>query len=148
MLDVPGFFPICSDVTDDGSIVVGSNGDGSVFRWTYEGGTEIIGSGQAHETFWAKIAGDGSAIVSDQADSLGVSQAARYTEGDGWQLLGGGANIDGSISSGWGISQDGSVVTGFMWTEQARAEGFSWTQGGGMVGLGATRREHPAAATT
>jgi probable HAF family extracellular repeat protein len=92
-------------------------------------------------TFYASVSADGSTIVSSVADAADLFSAARWTaQGDGWQSLGGlpdQSSPDGAeISSGWGISGDGSTVVGLGWHTNYKAEVFQWTEATGMVGLG------------
>jgi probable HAF family extracellular repeat protein len=87
------------------------------------------------------VSADGSTIVSSVADASGLFSAARWTEqSNGWQILGGlpdQSSPDGAeISSGWGVSGDGSTVVGLGWHTNYKAEGFQWSEATGMVGLG------------
>jgi probable HAF family extracellular repeat protein len=127
-------------ISGDGSVVTGVT-DGRVFRWTADLGLTYISPRDFLYTFYASVSADGSTIVSTVADSTGIFSAARWSEqGAGWQTLGGlpGQNSpDGAeISSGWGVSGDGSTVVGLGWHTNYRAEAFQWTEATGMVGLG------------
>src|SRR5215472_15759240 len=127
-------------ISANGSVVVGVS-DGRVFRWTPDLGLAYISPQDVLHTFYASVSADGSTIVSTVADSTGLFSAARWTaQGDGWQTLGGlpdQSSPDGAeISSGWGVSGDGSTVVGLGWHTNYTAEGFQWTEATGMVGLG------------
>ncbi len=73
----------------------------------------------------------------------GIVSAATWTSGGGWSFLG---CLPGVIptpeepaqcGSAYDISGGGSVVVGLAWHgDTFRAEGFRWTSGSGMVGLG------------
>lgn len=127
-------------ISANGSVVVGVS-DGRVFRWTPDLGLAYISPQDVLHTFYASVSADGSTMVSTVADSTGLFSAARWNaQGDGWQTLGGlpdQSSPDGAeISSGWGISADGSTVVGLGWHTNYRAEAFQWTEATGMVGLG------------
>jgi hypothetical protein len=99
-------------ISADGSVVVGVS-DGRVFRWSPDQGLTYLSPRDAIHTFYASVSADGSTIVSTVADATGLFGAARWTEqGNGWQTLGGlpdQSSPDGAeISSGWGVSGDGS----------------------------------------
>jgi probable HAF family extracellular repeat protein len=127
-------------ISANGLVVVGVS-DGRVFRWSPDQGLTYISPRDLLHTFNASVSADGSTIVSSVADSSGIFSAARWTEqGNAWQTLGGlpdQSSPDGAeISSGWGISRDGSTVVGLGWHTNYTAEAFQWTDATGMVGLG------------
>lgn len=127
-------------ISANGSAAAGIS-DGRAFRWTPGGGTQYLSPSSWLYTSSAGISADGNTVVSTVADETGMFSAARWTTGtQSWENLGGlpgQKSPDGKqISSGWGVSGDGSTVVGLGWHTNYRAEGFSWTQSGGMVGLG------------
>jgi probable HAF family extracellular repeat protein len=127
-------------ISADGSVVVGVS-DGRVFRWSPAQGLTYLSPQDTLHTFYAGVSADGSTIVSTVADATGLFSAARWDEqGNGWQTLGGlsdQTSPDGAeISSGWGVSGDGSTVVGLGWHTDYKAEAFQWTEATGMVGLG------------
>jgi hypothetical protein len=77
-------------------------------------------------------------------DSLFATQGI-WTEGEGWirafpPLAPGGAPIDNSIASAWGLSGDGSTVTGFYWSSNATgpfggAQPCAWSMADGVTVL-------------
>lgn len=124
----------------NGSVVVGVS-NGRVFRWTPDLGSVYISPQDVLHTSYAGVSADGSTVVSTVADSAGLFSAARWTGPSGaWQTLGslpGQSSPDGTqISSGWGVSEDGSTVVGLGWHTDYKAEAFQWTETTGMVGLG------------
>jgi probable HAF family extracellular repeat protein len=127
-------------ISANGSVVVGVS-NGQVFRWTPDLGAAYISPSDYVHTFRASVSADGSTIVSTVADSTGVFSAARWTDQrTAWQNLGGlpgQTSPDGmQISSGWGVSGDGSTVVGLGWLTNYKAEAFQWAEATGMVGLG------------
>jgi probable HAF family extracellular repeat protein len=133
-------------ISANGSVVVGVS-DGQVFRWSPDLGLTFISPRDVLHMFNASVLADGSTIISTVADATGIFSAARWTEqGNGWQTLGGlpdQSSPDGAeISSGWGVSGDGSTVVGLGWHTNYTAEGFQWTETTGMVGLGQPPASH------
>lgn len=122
-----------TDVTGDGTIVAGNTGYyGSCFTWTEAGGIVDIGGNAGMVT----ISDDGSA-VSAILEDLGLQYAGLWLGGTSWQNLGGiGGQSGTSVSTNYGISGDGSTVTGLAWVDAGTAHAFSWTQATGMVDLG------------
>lgn len=127
------------DCTPDGATIVGVVG-GRVYRWTEATGLEFLSDSNDQHIFRAQISSDGTTIVSNTFDpGSGAYGAGYWTEPTSWVPLGGlpwSTIVDGAISSGWGVSGDGAVVTGFAWVAGARAEAFRWTETTGMVSLG------------
>ena len=127
-------------ISANGSVVTGVS-DGQVFRWTPELGLTYLSTKDFLHTFYASVSADGSTIVSTVADSTGMFGAARWNDQSStWQSLGGlpgQSSPDGTqISTGWGVSGDGSAVVGLGWHTNYKAEAFYWTEATGMVGLG------------
>jgi len=123
----------------DGGAAAGVS-DGRAYRWTPGGGTQYLTSQDYFNVFTAGISADGQTVVSSQQDEEGLFTAARWTQGSGWETLGGlpgQTSPDGqALSVGFGVSGDGSKVVGLGWHSNFRAEAAQWTQGTGMVGLG------------
>ncbi len=128
-----------TDITPDGSIVVGSLG-GDVFRWDLNSGDfEDIGGISP-----AGISDDGTRIASSIVDTDGVVKAAIYENGI-WTVLppvpgSTPCNQDGTITASRGkdISGDGSTVVGMNYGDQCFQGGiraFKWTADGGSVAL-------------
>lgn len=127
-----------TSISGDGSVVVGVV-SGSVFRWTKSGGLQVLGgSGTGNPT----VSGDGSTIIGTAIDSsTGYETASIWQAGTTWSPLGGipgGGPSGSSLSSGWGVSEDGSVVVGLGWLNAGTAHGFRWNQLSGVVDLGST----------
>ena len=127
-----------TSISGDGSVIVGSIG-GSVFRWTESTGTVILGGVSNGNP---SVSTDGSTIVGTAVDSLsGLETAAIWQGGTSWSNIGGipgGSPSGSSLSSGWGVSGDGSVVVGLGWIDAGTAHGFRWEQSTGVVDLGST----------
>jgi probable HAF family extracellular repeat protein len=126
------------DLSANGSVAVGVT-NGVAWRWTIDGGLQPLTPANGRFTSTAAVSADGSTVVSSLVNpDSGYAEAARWTADTGWQYLGGlpeGGPLDGQLSSGWGVSGDGSVVVGLAWLANGRAEAFQWTAADGMVGL-------------
>jgi uncharacterized membrane protein len=138
---------IPTDITADGSVVVGSVDGGSPnvgtgFRWDLNLGTyeDIGGTGQK-----ASISDDGTRIVSNILDTDGTIKAAIYENGH-WTPL---PPVPGAVpcndlgtpvyTSVQDISGDGNTVVGLSYGAagcySATTRGFKWTAAGGTVAL-------------
>ncbi len=127
--------PIDSQVTGmsaDGQVIVGSFLFGAPsFRWTRDGGTEIIGGNGG----LARVSRDGSTISGNLIVD-GHNEAALWLGGTDWMGLGGFSDTGcPDFSNNYGISGDGSVIVGLGW-EGCQARAFRWEQSTGMVDLG------------
>jgi uncharacterized membrane protein len=141
---------LATDISADGSVVVGNTvGAYETFRWTQS--TGIVPLGRATAPVLGVGAGtpdvswDGNHISATILDDTGtLATQGRWTNGAGWQELmppvpPGGGVLDQSLGSAWGLSGDGSTVTGFFWRPGqpgGSAHASSWTQATGVVDLG------------
>ena len=131
------------DVTPDGGTVVGTS-DGRAFRWTEVGGVQFLTPADFLHTFDAAVSDDGATVASTlENPGDNIVSAATWTQGGGWSFLGCLPGVPptpeqpAQCSTAYDISGDGSVVVGLAWHgDTFRAEGFRWTGGSGMVGLG------------
>jgi uncharacterized membrane protein len=139
-----------TDLSADGSVAVGNtNLDFETFRWTQATGVvplgratvPVIGTGAGTPD----VSWDGtqiSATILDDTGTLGTP--GRWTLGSGWQqlmppTLPDGGVLDNYYGSGWGMSGDGTTVTGFYWRPGQTgglAHGFQWNDGMGLATLG------------
>ncbi|MEZ6015005.1 MAG: hypothetical protein R3F49_07830 [Planctomycetota bacterium] len=150
VLPSSGWITYASGVSDDGSVVVGTDISPPTFqsfRWTAAAGAQSIGDGSA-----TGVSGDGSVVVGYSGGA-----AFRWSAAGGRQIITGGeafgVNGDGSVVVGssdhafrwtaaggiqdigpgvaYGVSADGSVVVG-----ESSGRAFRWTAAGGMQDLG------------
>ena len=124
--------------------VMAANYGGEIFRWTSAGGFVDLGLGDVLNSSIG-ISADGTTIVGGRVGTDGNTNPAMWQQATGWVDLGHpaeGCSMDGSWGSSWGVSGDGSIVVGLAWYCPG-AEGFQWTQQGGIVGLG-----HPSGASS
>ncbi len=115
-----------SDISADGSVVVGNSNDGNyeTFRWTALTGAVYLGMHTGNLD-----SGGGTPDVSDDglrvsatiitADSLYATQGI-WTKGIGWErsmppIPPEGGLLGDGLGSAWGLSGDGSTLTGFFW---------------------------------
>jgi len=120
---------VASDVSADGTVVVGVSGTGQGnrgFRWTSAGGMVSLGLTPGATSSSARgVSGDGNVVVGETLPAIGESQAFRWTSVSGMVGLG------FQPSGARGASFDGTVVVGSAGTEAVK-----WTPGTGMVGIG------------
>jgi len=122
-------FLYVADMTDDGSVLLlaGQFGGGAL-TWTRADGLVLIGQGGCSGQL--RMSGDGSMIVGNERDAMGVCQPHRY-EGNGqWIPMGSepGA-LECGAGSGIGSSYDinNDTAVGLFWTSQlCRAIGGTW----------------------
>ena len=121
----------------DGSVIAVNNG-GDYYR-VEAGVVQYLGFG--HPFAWSVgVSGDGTAIMGTMVDP-GTSwrNPARWTEADGWTLLGGvpgGLSCDNDLGSGYDLDGDGTKGAGLAWSTQlCKAAGFLWTLEDGMIQL-------------
>jgi len=136
---------VATDISTNGDVAVGNVvGDFSyeTFRWTSAGGAVRLGRASVP----AIGRGAGTPDVSHDGTRVSASILSsddRLTQGL-WDIVSGwietmppppvdGVILDESYGSAWGLSGDGSTLTGFYWTPKARA--CMWTGGEGVVGL-------------
>jgi uncharacterized membrane protein len=112
--------PRVNFVSDDGSVVVWTEENCHVFRWTHAGGAKDLG-GSAYCAAVSAVSADGSEIV-------GVS-SFRWTQQDGWQKF-------PAMDVPLGISPDGAVIVGTKGDHVIR-----WTLAGGAQDLGTLRTD-------
>jgi len=144
--DHPRFVPLDTDTTalgisGDGSIVVGdyyspNNPTPGGFYWRADTGTVPIGGNSV-----GGISADGTTIIGNANDEMGVQNAAIWQGDQDWQLLGSftpdAAPCDNLLSSAYGVSGDGSEIVGLSRNGCVYAHGFHWDAGTGMTDLGA-----------
>lgn len=139
----PPFIPLAlgtapKTISSDGRIVGGSTSNGGVFRWTAEGGYEVLNNTLASGAVMSR---DGTAFASETTSPNGrVASLLHY--GGSWQQLPLPVATPpivvqtcDSVSSSWGISAYGRSVTGFAWVDAngplpgqgCRAHPFLWT---------------------
>jgi probable HAF family extracellular repeat protein len=138
----PEFIPIdlptstITELSGDGQVGVGI-WDGGILRWTPAGGPELIGGDWRSSQ--AGVSHDGKTITASVADdATGVQTAAIWQRNTGWTSIGalpGSTNCDIYLSSGWGVS-DNKTVVGLNWLNCENVTAFSWTSGTGMTDLG------------
>ncbi len=132
-------------VSADGSVVVGqvdygSGGKYHAFRWTSDGGMQVLGDFTANGTGWSvanAVSADGSVVVGQADYSNFGSHAFRWTIDGGMQDLGDltANNMGSSVATL--VSADGNAVAGqshYDYRQQYHA--FRWTSAGGMQDLG------------
>lgn len=134
------------DISEDGVVVGETNPRDPYFKWSADSGYMLIGGASGGDGVGGtpSISSDGSLVGGTWFNpGAGHYEMARYSVGTNtWTGLGGipgnGQNVDGSISSGYGISGDGTSVVGLGWTTVGfgDAHAFQWTEGVGAFDLG------------
>jgi len=126
---------LASAVGANGFVVAGNLYSGGAFHWMPTSGVTRIGGISVGD-----VSRDGKTIVGQEADTRGLENAAVWTGGRSWRLLGAlGPNArpcDHLLSSAHGTSEDGRVVVGLAWDGCSYARAFRWEESTGMVDLG------------
>ena len=123
-------------LSHDGTVMAANYG-GEIYRWTAKGGFSDLGPGDPNSSSIG-ISDDGSTIIASRINSKGNGTPAIWTQVKGWTDLGHPAKwcvLDNELGSGYGISGNGSIAVGLAWYCPG-AEGFRWTEKGGMKSLG------------
>ncbi len=131
-----------NSVSNNGESVVGSIG-GTNLIWTEADGLTAIGAitNGFPMAGRASISSDGSKVTATITNpDTNLNEMGYYDVAtEEWTLLGGiGGPLDGSISSAWSISKDGTTAVGLGWATGANAHGIKWTEADGMIDLGST----------
>ncbi len=138
---------MATDMSADGSVVVGNFFSYEAWRWTKHTGIVGLGMGSGPS---GSIAG--SPDVSDDGTRVSamillddtLATWGLWTEGSGWQHLMPPAPSDGGLmgaayGSAWGLSGDGKTVVGLYWRSGqtgGSAHAARWTEATGVVDLG------------
>ena len=79
-----GYWSYASDVSADGSVVVGSalNAEGRwrAFRWTASGGMQALGTLGGSDSYASDVSADGAVVVGWAQNAAGQGRAFRWTE--------------------------------------------------------------------
>ncbi len=122
--------------SSDGSVAIGSLGSANLVKWS--GSSTLLGPWTQNGT--PDVSGDGTIVAATIPDGAG-NEYAGFNVGGSWTVitdtLGGQSGT--SVTTAYGISDDGSTIVGLGWINGGTAHAFSWTQAGGMVDLGGTR---------
>jgi len=127
-----------TDISDDGTVVVGDN-IAQHFMWDATNGITLIGGvGPIEGGGQTAVNNNGTLISGTRIDpNSGEPQMGLYTVAtQTWQSLG--AIGTPAESSAWGMSSDGSTVVGLGWVNPGNAHGVKWTSTGGIEDLGST----------
>ena len=123
-------------VSASGTVTVGGFDGGGAFYWMPTTGVIFAGGQTANG-----VSRDGHTIVGLASDASGIRQAAIWTRGTEWRLLGSFAGsagpCDASLSQARGVSSDGRTVVGHA-SSGCVTHAFRWQESGGMVDLGST----------
>ena len=116
-----------SDVSGDGSVVVGNFGRGNpIFRWTEESGLEIMDGvlAQGESTF---ISRNGKYIASNLADeNLQGLGAYRWDAEGGWRAVDPVGSCGTDATAAWGVANDGTVY-GMAWNSCSDFKAMHWS---------------------
>ena len=137
-----GYFFTATDVSDDGSVVVGgsSNPSYGAFRWTAPTGSVVLPAPPDKIASAVFVSGNGSVIAG--TDFNGPSRTFRRTEAGGTHYLS--TPTGAQFSTAEGISGDGKTIVGDVDFGDGRKV-FHWTEQTGMVtidGLGVLIANH------
>jgi len=137
----PEFIPIdlpsstITELSRDGKKGVGA-WEGGILRWS-PAGVELLQGGSRFSP-QAGISHDGNTITASVEDENGLVNAAIYRDGQGFRMIAPGPNsasCDTSLTSGWGVANDGTVV-GLDWYGCNETSAFRYKDGVGFTDLG------------
>lgn len=131
-----------TDVSSNGSIVVGDNG-AEHFMWTEVDGVTLIGGVAPGGGYGGQtgINGNGTLITGTRVNpNNNLGELSSYDiASQTWTSHGSlGASSGNSASSAWGVSSDGTTIVGLGWINAGSAHAIKWTNGGGVEDLGST----------
>ncbi|GIV08770.1 MAG: hypothetical protein KatS3mg019_0861 [Fimbriimonadales bacterium] len=129
------------DVSDDGSVVVGSSrfdNYNRAFRWTRTGGMQNLGTLPQHTySEGYGVSADGNRVTGTAYYVIpygGSERAFLWVFGSGMRDIG---NLPGSpVNTALDISRDGATIVGWGRDYGYAIRAFRWTSGTGMVSLG------------
>lgn len=130
------YFQFLHNLNQDGSIGAGGVSGGHAYRWTPAGGAEDLGGFLNAGT--VGMSDDGQHFSGQARDANNRNVAAIWAGGTTWNLLGqppGALPCGSDISSSWGMSGDGSTVTGLTYdvgTACRNPRAFVWDATNGM----------------
>jgi uncharacterized membrane protein len=128
-------------VSDKGVVSMHTTG-GGIFMWTANTGIVQIGTISNGYPAAGKtvVSNDGTKIASSVTNTTtNFNEISTYDVGTAtWTNRGGlvPTGWDGSVSSTWGMSSDGSAIVGLGWLTAANAHAVKWDATNGVVDLG------------
>jgi len=126
-----GTLPGASDVSYDGSVIVGLGRNNQAFIWRRDSGLTYPGTLGGNESYAFGVSANGSIVVGYALDNNGKRRAFRWTQQDGMSSLGttifleeGDPLYRFDQSEAFGISPDGNVIVGIAYDDRNAAIGF------------------------
>lgn len=129
LANVPGSDAIATDISRDGSVIVGqfyvdAEGSWHAFRWSGGVVTDLGFLPGGRDSKAGAVCGLGAAIVGSTVDSTTIQRAFRWRASSGMQNLGGvGKN---SLAYAEGCSDDGNVVAGTSMDDKGNLRATRW----------------------
>lgn len=135
-----------SDFSYDGTYAAGNlAGPFETFRWSAATGPVLLGRATLPTLGVAAgspdISYDGTRVSASITNDAGTLMTPGVWDiNDGWTSLEDpiapdSVSVDGSLGSAWGLSGDGSTVTGFYWYVGANARPYKWDRDQGITSL-------------
>jgi len=132
-------------VSANGDIIVGSyyvsapsggSGPFILYRWDSINGIQSLGNLGGRSSYALAVSGDGSIVVGESSNSLGLDHAVRWTAEGGLEDLGA---LGGPQAQSWGadISSDGKIIVGVSENNNSVRTGFVFGADGIMRSLNA-----------
>jgi hypothetical protein len=141
LVEVPRFYmidvPYAPAVSDDGTVLLFDwRTGGDVYLWTEDEGLDWVTNTGAYFNSVKDITPDGQTIIGSYGNYMldEDTQAATWTEDDGWTKLGALPDtLDCPMqSSGYSLTDDGETAVGLAF-EGCSAFAFQWDETDGMV---------------
>ena len=137
-----------TSMSADGTVLVGVYGAGFGPAWRWTPGTGVVEIGSISST--VSVSGDGRTIVGTARGTDRLGYAAIWQSGDQRRTLPPPENWtsqDDNVTVGFGVSRDGSVITGLAHLRPTRVEGFRYHADTGTVALGTLTGGYSRAST-
>lgn len=157
-------FYVGTNLSADGSVVVGNQvGSYETFRWTASSGPVLLGEATAPVlgvgAGGPDVSHDGTRVSATiLTEDATLATPGFWTQGLGWTrcmppMAPDGRILDQAIGSAWGISGDGTTVSGLHWYSMpdgsyGGARPFTWSASSGLIQLDITAGQDGRANTT
>lgn len=137
-----GEYAQMTDVSNDG-VAVGNVYNAYHVKWTEAEGSVNIGELTSGDFIsgWTNVSSDGKFISGTMTNpASGLDEMGRYNVlTSTWSFLGGlGAVSSPTLSTAWGMADDGSSVVGLGYVNVSTGHAIKWSQATGIVDLGST----------
>lgn len=137
-----GEYAQMTDVSNDG-VAVGNVYNAYHVKWTEAEGSVNIGELTSGDFIsgWTNVTSDGKFISGTMTNPIsGLDEMGRYNVlTNTWTFLGGLSAVSSpTLSTAWGMADDGAFVVGLGYISVSTGHAITWSQSTGIVDLGST----------